>query len=480
MAGRDMSSDDSQADAILLLNRWLRAAAAMLGTDAGCIILTEGGVARIIARHNIPHAFLASRSAIADAPYEADERVLLRDATARPDVHAFLAAIALGRTGFFFRRPLQIAGDRAIGLLLFGENPLPQLGDREIALVDEIAGCMATELDRYYPPGSANLASSMRMTMPEIRRWLDGTDLPAVLLDRKLTLLHVNERLRALLPVQWDKVEGRPLSEIALPARGSIDFLFRHALETGVSTPRMDVALEDSAEGGLPRMLRVVGSPISLLDGGEVLVATLDPNRMPDPPAAITGYGRHGENATAEFLLETLVQRRALRGRKDVSYVTLRSWRNSIRAHQIKALKAIKRNAPQMLAGEIAAEMRDDIRSLFGASGFRAVVPMPCGHSAPGRCLSDAVARSLAKELELPAVHALALSPETGSSHPKANVKRQPMRLLAPVEGPVLLIDDVATSGRHIEEATLLLRGRGAGVLAIAWVGGDAEKDDQD
>ncbi len=47
----------------------------------------------------------------------------------------------------------------------------------------------------------------------------------------------------------------------------------------------------------------------------------------------------------------------------------------------------------------------------------------------------------------------------------------------APVEGPVLLVDDVATSGRHIEEASLLLRAQkpGCGVLAVAWIGGSAD-----
>jgi predicted amidophosphoribosyltransferase len=478
MNAREKPAEDGQAAAILLMNRWLRAAVALIGTEAGCVVVTEGDTARIIARHNIPHAFLASHATVADAPYKPDERILLRDATGRTDVHAFLATIAPARIGFFFRRPLRVSAERVFSLLLFGEKPMPDLADREIHLADEIAEAIASEIDRRYPIGSSGLVAGMRMTMPELERWLDGTDLPAVLLDSKLTLLRVNARFREMLPEAGGRIEGKTLAELSLPSKGGIDLLFRHALETGISTPRMDVALEDSADGGLPRLLRVVGSPLTLSDGGDVLIATLDPSRPPEPRASITGLGRHGEDAAVEFLLETLVQRRALRGRKDISYVTLRSWRNSIRAHQIKALRAIKHNSPWSLASEIAVEMRDDIRSLFGSGGFRAVVPMPCGHSAPGRCLSEAIATALAKELGLPAVHALSLAVEAGSSHPKANAKRAPMKLLTPVEGPVLLIDDVATSGRHNEEASLLLRGGGASVLAIAWIGGDAEKDE--
>jgi predicted amidophosphoribosyltransferase len=189
----------------------------------------------------------------------------------------------------------------------------------------------------------------------------------------------------------------------------------------------------------------------------------------------LAGADPNGREATAAFLLETLVRRRALRSRKDVSYVTLRSWRQPIRAHQIAGLKAVKRHAPASLAAEAAAEIADDVRSLFGSQGFRAVVPMPCSHSAQGRCLSIAIGQALARDLDLPLVHALAIAPRKGSSHPKENAARAPMALAAPVEGPVLLIDDVATSGQHIEEATRLLRANGASVLALAWIGGDAD-----
>jgi orotate phosphoribosyltransferase len=51
------------------------------------------------------------------------------------------------------------------------------------------------------------------------------------------------------------------------------------------------------------------------------------------------------------------------------------------------------------------------------------------------------------------------------------------MRIIGEVQGPVLLVDDVATSGQHIEEAAHLLREAGANVLAVAWIGGDVVKD---
>jgi predicted amidophosphoribosyltransferase len=461
-----------RAAGILLLNRWLKAVVALLGADAGCVVLNDGTASRVVARHGIPHAFVAREESSTALPYPVGDELIVRDATDRPDLHGFLGQIAGPRTGFLYRRPLSVDAGRSLTLVAFGEAPRPNLGERELDLAREIADEMAIEVERHYPPGTAGLAASMRLTAADVQRWLAGTDLPAVLLDGELRLIAANAPMQALLPLDWSALLGLPVERLRLPAGESIAFLFRHALATNLSTPPMDLAVEDAPAGALPRMLRVVGAPLRPTDCGPLLVATIDPRVASAPPRALAGGA---QEATAEFLLETLVRRRALRSRKDVSFVTLRSWRQPIRAHQLTALKAVKRHAPQSLAGEIAAEMRDDIRSLFGAGGFKAVVPMPCSRSDPGGCLSLAIGQALALDLGIPAAHALLMAPAKGSSHPKTNATRPPMTLAAAIDGPVLLIDDVATSGRHIEEATQLLRANGASVLAIAWIGGDAD-----
>ena len=46
------------------------------------------------------------------------------------------------------------------------------------------------------------------------------------------------------------------------------------------------------------------------------------------------------------------------------------------------------------------------------------------------------------------------------------------MRLLEPVNGPVMVVDDVATSGAHIEDAVWLLRASAKAVFAVTWIGG--------
>ncbi len=469
---------EGQAASIILLNRWLRAAASLLSCESACIVLSDDKLARVIARHNIPHAFIASERTLDKAPYGREEIVLLPDCRGRADILAVLDVMAGPTTGCFYRRPLILDDRRAVSLLIFGEQPRAAFDARDLALLEEIAGAMAEEVERHYPSRASDLASSMRMTRPEIDRWLDQTDAAALLMDGDLVVRGVNAPLRALLPLDWDRVLGRAVGDFAIPGGEAIQRLFRHALQTGLSTPRLDLAIETDEDGKPGRMLQVVASPLTPVDGGRMLVASLDPASLgrkgSDAAAAAPAEGE----PTADFLLETLVRRRALRSRNGVSYVTLRCWRQPIREHQIKALRALKRRQPALLAAEIAAEIADDVSSLFGASGFRAVVPVPCGHSGEGRCLSAEVARSLARLLALPVAHALALTHEAGSSHPKTNAKRAPMRLAAPVEGPVLLVDDVATSGRHIEEASTLLRsqGSGSGVLAVAWIGGSADE----
>jgi predicted amidophosphoribosyltransferase len=464
------------ATCVVLINRWLKAAAALVGAEAGLVVISDHQASRVISRHNLPHAFMTSVVTVRNPAYPRDARLVVRDALDSPELHALLGPLALERTGFYYRRPLRIEDDCVFALVLFGREPQPQLSQRELDLADEIAEEMAKELARYYPFGTSNISGCMNMALSDIERWLEMSDQPAAMLDSGLIVRTVNAEMRRLLHFDWDGAIGKPMATLNLPASSSIAFLFRHAIETSFSTPRMDIAFEkvNGAEAGF--MARLVGSPIRAVDGEIVLIATVDPARVTKlTPRAVAGLETQKGEATADFLLETLVQRRAMRSRHDVCYVTLRSWRQSIRNYQISALKALKKHAPQSLAGAIAGEIGDDVKSLFGVASFRAVVPMPCGHSGGESCLSVAIAQALGRDLGLPVAHALALPPMKGSSHPKANVKRPGMLLMTPVEGPVLLVDDVATSGSHMEEAITLLRGQGASVLAISWIGGDTE-----
>jgi len=118
--------------------------------------------------------------------------------------------------------------------------------------------------------------------------------------------------------------------------------------------------------------------------------------------------------------------------------------------------------------------MEEAVNRIIGRTAFGAVVAMPCGRSSPAHCLSSRVAERLAARLNLPLVAALESERRPGASHPRDNARRPPMRLVDAVTVPVLLIDDVATSGRHLEEATALLQPTSGAVFSIAWIGGDS------
>lgn len=123
--------------------------------------------------------------------------------------------------------------------------------------------------------------------------------------------------------------------------------------------------------------------------------------------------------------------------------------------------------------------MQTELESLIGIQSFRAIVPVPCGHSASGMCLSRAIALALGRRIGLPVIQALRLAPAHGSSHPKTNARRPPMRLNRTLDGPVLIVDDVATSGQHIEEACRLLRPVAGAAFALVWIGGDSDQPDE-
>ncbi len=479
---KDSTERIDRAAGILFHNRQLKAIGAILGADAACLILTEGPLARVIAHHGIPYDFLAAEQTTASAPYKIDELVIVRDASARSDLHAFLGSF-LGVlspicAGFFYRCPLIIGQGRIVSLLAFGQAPRPDLGERELAIALEIGNSLLHDMERYYPASMNGVAKSMALTMADVERWLAETDLPTLVFDSRMILRAVNDRMLSLLKVHRSYLIGRTLGDMSFIGRGGLEFLFRHALDSGVSTPRVDLSFEEALAPDIALSFRLVGSPLSLIDGEQVLVATIDPSQLYEAPLRSLPPERRPEQlAMTEFLLETLVERLALRTRKLVSYVTLRSWRQSIREHQITALRAIKKDDPRGLAAEIAVELRAKITSLFGIASFQAVVPMPCGHSKAGNCLSEEIAKALARDIGVPVAHALSIPPDKGSSHPLRNVSRERMTLTTPVKGLVLLIDDVTTSGRHIEEATLLLREGGASVLAVAWIGGDASEE---
>lgn len=193
------------------------------------------------------------------------------------------------------------------------------------------------------------------------------------------------------------------------------------------------------------------------------------PAAAPAMVEADRGLPAEGPGVVSRFLLDTLRRQPRLRSRGGISYHALRAWRKPVRDAQLSALKALKQEPTPAFEEAVAAEMADWIRASFGERSFDALVPIPCGHS--GRdCFARRVAARLADHLQIARFDAFAPLPQAGSSHPRTNPSRDPIRLVTPPNGNILLIDDVATSGAHIEEGARALRRTADGVTSVVWL----------
>lgn len=174
----------------------------------------------------------------------------------------------------------------------------------------------------------------------------------------------------------------------------------------------------------------------------------------------------------SSFLLDSLVLRPTLLERNGVHFVSVRRWRADMKPYQIEALRLIKRDPSARFVNAVTHDVLSNLESFLGGRVYRYVVPMPCSRSLPDACLPTLIAEKIAARLGLTLLQALACDPADGKSHPRRNLDRSPLRLIAPVPGPAILIDDVATSGSHIEEASRLLLPHAQALFAIAWIGG--------
>lgn len=112
------------------------------------------------------------------------------------------------------------------------------------------------------------------------------------------------------------------------------------------------------------------------------------------------------------------------------------------------------------------------ICELFGDQPAEGVTNIPCGHSRRTDCFGKRLAEAVAAHLQIKFVQVFADRPRAGVSHPKQFANVTPLRRIATPPGFVFVVDDLATSGQHLEESTLALRQLGVTASAIAWISG--------
>jgi len=167
-----------------------------------------------------------------------------------------------------------------------------------------------------------------------------------------------------------------------------------------------------------------------------------------------------------------LVWRPALYSRNGVAWACARAWAASAKKDDVAALKEHKRLPISPILHSAAEELARIARRLFGSVVL--VTNVPCGHSQKPDCFGKQLAVAAAERLDVPFAQCFADRFVKGVSHPKEFAKLPPLEWIErPVcNGLVLLVDDVATSGWHVEEGLTALRDAGFCATGLVWISG--------
>ncbi len=173
-------------------------------------------------------------------------------------------------------------------------------------------------------------------------------------------------------------------------------------------------------------------------------------------------------------ILGALVWRPAIFSRHDASWASCRSWRWSSKKADLRLFKAAKAQRPRVVIDGAAHDICVLLERLGGGWPGYSVTAMPCGNSGRSDCFGRLLGESVAAELGLPFSPVFEDRLVAGSSsHPQKYTRLPPLVVKTRPTGPVILIDDLATTGLHMEEALGALRHLGIATFGIVWLSGD-------
>lgn len=175
-------------------------------------------------------------------------------------------------------------------------------------------------------------------------------------------------------------------------------------------------------------------------------------------------------------LLKSLVYRPTLYRRNDIRWIAAYAWRARSKARGLSALKEAKKELDPSVLAEAAKSINTLIREIFGDKAVDAITCIPCGHSRRPDCFSKRLAQAVADAAELPFLPIFADRPCAGVSHPKQSLSLPSLQQIADPPRSMILVDDIATSGLHVEEVMLALRRMGVTISTLVWISGAARR----
>ena len=169
-------------------------------------------------------------------------------------------------------------------------------------------------------------------------------------------------------------------------------------------------------------------------------------------------------------LLGSLVFRPTLCSRHQIRWIAACAWRSRLKTRGLAAFKQAKEMLDESVITEAANSITRLIREIFGERPVDAITCIPCGHSRRPDCFGKRLAQSVASYLDLPFMQIFADRPCPGTSHPRQSLRLPPLQLIAHPPRSMILVDDLATSGWHLEEAMLALRRLNVAVASVVWI----------
>jgi hypothetical protein len=339
-------------------------------------------------------------------------------------------------------------------------NLLPRLEECAAIAADQLQliGDVASQSERI---------ADMRATSAIRDASILQAGVPMALIGVDGSIALMNRRLATLLSAADRRADALNLTDVFPQDGAALTAKLRAILKHGEATSAQAVKLPGSDHILIIDMIRVVSEDA---ERPMVLCTLTDHSRTFERSATLPDENVESPNVVSDFLLATLIAQKRLLRRGPMPFHALRRWRATVKDSQLAALKALKRNPSGAFVTSVGDELATAASALYGKNVMQAVAAVPCGNSGP-HCLASRLAAAVAERLSLPLLEPFEPLPTSGGSHPKGNTRRPAMRLVRPVDCPVLLIDDVATSGAHLAEAATLLKEAGApAVLPLVWL----------
>jgi hypothetical protein len=276
-----------------------------------------------------------------------------------------------------------------------------------------------------------------------------------------------------------ERLAGHPILEyvprihsmIVADISPNLNYVPKYKFTMGIVNSGPEAFEAGSVLCAITHMVEVCRQFVSALGHVEAFLA--ESSVVPLPAYAPVFNGQSAEiikaanDEAASYLIDTLTHKHALHENDVGGFISLRTWRKSMRVQQQEALAKTMQNPSEDFLEHVAAEFAVSAHKMFGKEGISTVVPLPKAATPRDVKLAALVAERVASKLGAKFVNAL----EFKSSKAQTKHHVNPFKVVQNVTGGVLLLDDLASSVQNIGAAQGLVRNSGATCFAMSWIG---------